>query len=90
MDARDARFVLEGLAASKLVALDAEGANDLCRYSPGTQELALQVQSLAAAYEDNQVRLVELMTANAIMRMRTSVSRAFADGFLWRGPKKDG
>jgi hypothetical protein len=90
IDVSDARLVLERLAASKLVTLEKKGRDLFCRYSPASQDLALRVQALAAAYEDNQVRLVELMTANAIDRMRTNALRAFADGFRWRGSKKDG
>jgi hypothetical protein len=90
VDARETKFVVDRLVASKLVTLETKGEAVLYRYSPGSQDLALQVQALAAAYEDNQVRLVELMTANAIERMRTNALRAFADGFRWRGSKKDG
>jgi hypothetical protein len=90
VDVHEARLVVEKLAASKLVILEGKGGDALCRYSPASQDLALQVQALAVAYEDNQVRLVELMTANAIERMRTNALRAFADGFRWRGSKKDG
>ncbi|MEP7049866.1 MAG: hypothetical protein ABJB12_05910 [Pseudomonadota bacterium] len=90
MDVSDARRVLQRLSASKLIALDEDGPGAQCRYAPATPELAGQVQILVAAYEDNQVRVVEIMTANAIERLRTKALRVFADGFRWRGGNRDG
>jgi hypothetical protein len=90
LETLEAQQVLERLARSKLAERAAVGADDVFRYSPGTPELSSNVQLLLIAYDEDRVRLVELMTANAIERMRTTALRAFADGFRFGGRKKDG
>ncbi|HUA25623.1 MAG TPA: hypothetical protein VMA54_15960 [Steroidobacteraceae bacterium] len=46
------------------------------------------VDSLARVYRDEPIKIMQLMTTNAIERLRTSTIRAFADAFVVR--KDDG
>jgi hypothetical protein len=77
-----AEFARRGLAAPG-------AAPDAFRYRPATPELELLVDHLARAYADDRLTVIELMTANAIERMRTGAMRVFADAFVV-GRKKDG
>lgn len=46
--------------------------------------------SLAAAYTTRRFAVVEVMSANALSRLRSSALRTFAEAFRIRGPKKNG
>lgn len=58
-------------------------------YQPATAGLAQAVDMLAQAYEERRVAVMRLMSENAIARMRTSASRAFADAFVLGRRKGD-
>lgn len=45
------------------------------------------VASLETAYRDERIRIMQLMSTNAIDRLRTSALRAFADAFIFRKDK---
>jgi len=48
------------------------------------------VASLARAYTEARFAVVEVMSANALTRLRSSAIRTFAEAFRLRGPKKNG
>jgi hypothetical protein len=45
---------------------------------------------IAVMYRQNSLQLIELMTKNAIDRMRSAALRTFADSFRIRGSRDDG
>lgn len=48
------------------------------------------VGSLESVYRGEPIRIMQLMSTNAIERLRTSTIRAFADAFVVRKDKRDG
>jgi hypothetical protein len=59
-------------------------------YAPSNAELDDAVRALAKAYGEQPIRIIQLMSENAIQRLRTGAVRAFADAFILRKDKKDG
>jgi hypothetical protein len=52
------------------------------RYRPESPELAILVEKLAEAYESQRVEVMQMMTTNAIERVRARALRTFANAFL--------
>jgi len=77
---------LAALAHAKLVeAVDSRG----WRYAPADETVAAAAQQLAAAYRNNPVPIIRLLTARSIERVRTAALRTFADAFVL-GKKDNG
>jgi hypothetical protein len=90
IDANEAQQILDRFIGGHLVGAVQLGREVHFRYMPKTQELASMVELLVRAYAEERAKLMELMTANAIERVRSNALRMFADGFRWGGPKKNG
>ena len=58
------------------------------RYAPSDSVLAQRVEELAAAYQDQRILVIQMMSRNAVARVRTAAIHTFADAFRLRGPKK--
>lgn len=52
------------------------------RYQPESPELAMLVEKLVETYENHQMEVVQMMTTNAIERLRARALRTFANAFL--------
>lgn len=80
---------LASLARARLVSTD---QNALRSYKYVDEDSARDsiVGSLESLYRDEPIRIMQLMSANAIERLRTSTIRAFADAFVVRKEKGDG
>ncbi|ABS24303.1 MarR family transcriptional regulator [Anaeromyxobacter sp. Fw109-5] len=77
---------LDELAARGLLRRERGGY----RFDPGDPSVACLVAGLARAYEERRVAVIDLMSANAMDRIRRSALRTFAEAFRLRGTKKDG
>jgi hypothetical protein len=79
---------LEHLRGENLldVRVSAEGMTFL--YGPGSHALTRLVDQVAEAWDRNRLAVMNLMSSNAILRVRTHALRTFADAFLV-GKKKD-
>ena len=52
------------------------------RFAPSSPELGAAVAALERAYAEQRLAVIRLMSENAIERLRTGATRAFADSFL--------
>jgi DNA-binding MarR family transcriptional regulator len=79
---------LESLVKSGLV--DGRGAAGQRRYqyAPATEALRERVAELDEAYRERRLTIVQIMSANAVERMRGAAIRRFADSFRLERPKK--
>jgi hypothetical protein len=80
---------LEHLAAQGLVSREASRAHAF-RYAPRDTALRETVERLAESYENQRLEIMQVMSANAIERMRIATMRRFADAFLLRRKDDDG
>jgi len=80
---------LASLARARLVNTD---QNALALYVYADEDPARDgiVGSLERVYRDEPIKIMQLMTTNAIERLRTSTIRAFADAFVVRKDKGRG
>jgi hypothetical protein len=76
-------LVARGLAGAR------PGPPRTYRFDPHTPELRAAVSGLERAYADQRLAVMKLMSEDAIVRLRSGATRAFADSFLI-GRKKDG
>lgn len=78
---------LEGLKGGGLVAIT--GATPAARfaYRPASSGLDATAGRLEREYAERPVRIIQLMSANAIERVRTAALHTFADAFILK--KKD-
>jgi hypothetical protein len=85
-----ATTALEHLRNVGLVRVSDEGAGQ--RYKLGSLDSATgqTVAELANAYAGNRLQIMQLLTANAIERVRSGAIRLFADAFVLGRGKKDG
>ncbi|WP_242345286.1 hypothetical protein [Anaeromyxobacter terrae] len=60
------------------------------RYAPADPATADVVGRLARAYAERRVAVIDLMSANAMSRIRRSALRTFAEAFRLRGAKRSG
>ena len=81
---------LASLVRSRLVIAD--GRKMLTSYSYADEDGAKDaiVGSLERVYRDEPIKIMQLMSANAIERLRTGALRAFADSFVLRKDKDRG
>lgn len=80
---------LDHLRSVSLVAVLTAGDTTSFKYAPGSLHLAELVDQLAEAWDRHQLKVMNLMSANAIERVRTGAIRTFADAFLLERKKKD-
>jgi hypothetical protein len=71
------------LCGSELVRAERSGF----RCAPETASLRSSVDQLATAYAENWSAVLQLLSSNAIRRIRTSVMGEFADAFVIKGKK---
>jgi hypothetical protein len=79
---------LEGLFSSGIVAAAQRGALTAYRYAPKTDILREEVAELQRAYSDQRLTVMQIMSANALERMRTATIQRFADAFRLERSKK--
>lgn len=80
---------LTSLVRTRLVNTD---QNVLTLYTYADEDSARDaiVGSLERIYRDEPIQIIQLMSTNAIERLRTSTIRAFADAFVVRKDKDSG
>ncbi|WP_242370779.1 hypothetical protein [Anaeromyxobacter sp. SG26] len=78
---------LDELAGRRLLTVT-RGSERSHRYAPADADTADVVDRLARAYEDRRVAVIDLMSANAMSRIRRSALRTFAEAFRVTGAKK--
>lgn len=81
---------LERLAASGLLLKQGGESSVKYRLHDDFQGRSYLFDRLALEYRQNRLQLIEMMTHNAIGRVRASALRTFAECFRIRGPKLDG
>lgn len=81
---------LDSLVRGRLV--NTTKQNVLSSYTYADEDIARDaiVASLERAYRDEPIQVMQLMSANAIERLRNSALRAFADAFVVRKGKDRG
>jgi hypothetical protein len=81
---------LAGLKASGLV--QATGADPMPRfaYRPASSGLDAAVGRLDREYSERPISIIQLMSANAIERVRTAALHTFADAFVLKKDKTRG
>jgi hypothetical protein len=57
-------------------------------FAPNSLELGARVAELDRAYVERRLAIVQMMSANAVERMRGAAIRRFADSFRLERPKK--
>ena len=57
-------------------------------FAPKSAELGARVVELERAYVERRLAVVQMMSANAVERMRGAAIRRFADSFRLERPKK--
>jgi hypothetical protein len=82
----DCLTALENLERQGLLARAEEPTK--FRYAPSDSALAQGVEELATAYRDQRILVIQMMSRNAVARVRTAAIRTFADAFRLRGPNK--
>jgi len=80
---------LDHLRSVNLVQVLTAGHTTGFKYAPGSLHLAGLVDQLAEAWDRQQLKVMNLMSANAIERVRTGALRTFADAFLLERKKTD-
>jgi hypothetical protein len=81
---------LEVLEAGGLVAATATAATVRFAYRPISSALDAAAGRLEREYAERPIRIIQLMSANAIDRVRTAALHTFADAFVLKKDKKDG
>ena len=81
---------LEGLRAGGLVAATAAAPAARFAYRPASSGLDAAVGRLDREYAERPIRIIQLMSANAIDRVRTAALHTFADAFVLKKDNKDG
>lgn len=81
---------LEHLCRVSLVQVHLASSPPTFKYAPASSQLDDLVDQLADAWEHHQLTVMNLMSSNAIERVRTGALRAFADAFVLGKNKPDG
>jgi predicted transcriptional regulator len=79
---------LDGLHQSGLLELSQVSGSTSYRYAPHSELLSDSVDELRRVYAEHPLAIVQIMTANALDRMRSSAARRLADAFRLERPKK--
>jgi predicted ArsR family transcriptional regulator len=80
------RMALESLAAHGLLVGHSSRAG--FRYAPNSKTLATNADHLRRAYSDDRFAIVQMMTANAMVRVRGAAARNFGEALQQRGHKR--
>jgi len=87
----------ETLATTALAGLHARGLLERAPgepgkfwYDPASSRCDAQIASLGRTYREDRFAVVEVMSASALGRIRSSALRTFAEAFRLRGPKNNG
>ena len=81
---------LEGLRADGLVTATAAAPAARFAYRPASSGLDAAAGRLDREYAERPIRIIQLMSANAIDRVRTAALHTFADAFVLKKDNKDG
>jgi len=81
---------LEHLSSVTLAEVQLGSGTPSFKYVPGSVHLGELVDQLADAWEHNQLVVMNLMSSNALERVRTGALRRFADAFIIGKKKTDG
>jgi hypothetical protein len=81
---------LTALHAAELIKEETEGSESVYVYAPATADIAKTVSVLQQSYEGHPAAIMQLMSENAIARVRRAAHRAFSDAFLIRKGKDRG
>jgi hypothetical protein len=81
---------LNSLTAAGLIKSEKEGGEAYYSYAPTTLALARAVSRLQRRFKTHPLVIMQLMSNNAIDRVRGSAARAFADAFLFGKGKPRG
>jgi len=73
---------LEGLETAGLAVVTGEASATFFTYRPATPGLDAAAGRLDREYAERPIRIIQLMSANAIERVRTSALQTFADAFV--------
>ena len=80
---------LDGLLqVGGLVSSERQGAATVYRYAPTSDFARKQVADLQRAYAEDRMDVVQVMTANAMERVRGAAARRLADAFRFERSKK--
>jgi hypothetical protein len=80
---------LEGLRAGGLAAVSAATPAPRFAYRPTSSGMDAAAGRLAQEYLERPIRIIQLMSANAIERLRTAALHTFADAFVLNKKKDD-
>lgn len=89
MSEASAEEALDHLHRENLLQVRASGGN-IFKYGPKSPDSARAIDRLADDWNRNRVTVMNLMSSNAIERVRTKALRTFADAFLLGRKKSDG
>lgn len=78
---------VDGLKSSGLVAATGTASEAHLAYRPASSGIDAAAGRLEREYADRPIRIIQLMSANAIDRVRTAALHTFADAFVLK--KKD-
>jgi hypothetical protein len=78
---------LEGLKSGGLVAATGAASDPRFAYRPASSGIDAAAGRLDREYAERPIRIIQLMSANAIDRVRTAALHTFADAFVLK--KKD-
>jgi hypothetical protein len=81
---------LEGLEAAGLVAATSAAPVPRFAFRPRSSGLDAAAGRLDREYAERPIRIIQLMSANAIERLRTAALHTFADAFVLKKDGKDG
>jgi hypothetical protein len=82
-------LAFEGLAAvDGLLQVETQAAHRRFQYAPQSTMLRQVVEELVTAYSEQRLAIVQLMSANALARVRSSAARTLANAFRIERPKK--
>jgi predicted transcriptional regulator len=76
------------LVVGNLVQTEQQSGRSTFRYAPGSDFVRDQVAHLQRAYAEERMDVVQVMTANAMERVRSSAARRLADAFRFERSKK--
>jgi hypothetical protein len=76
------------LVVGNLVETDQQSGRKMFRYAPGNDFIRNQVAHLQRAYAEERMDVVQVMTANAMERVRSSAARRLAEAFRFERSKK--
>jgi predicted ArsR family transcriptional regulator len=85
-----AEAALEGLEASGLVVATSATSPPRFAYRPTSSGLDAAAGRLDREYAERPIRIIQLMSANAIERVRTAALHTFADAFVLKKKDSDG